>query len=239
VLWATAGVAGLATILGMAGNVQAETRVKGSIVEDTVWDIAGSPYIFEGHVVVEPGVTLTIGPGVETRGENAVTTGTGMYVNGGNINILGKRGSRVTFRNSFLNMLNYSTAHISGTDFTGTTGVTFDYSRGTITSSTFRKGKYGIYGKDSIISIGGSRIEGNEHGVITLGSGAPSRILEYYYSDKGGAPQVYPSFSVYPTAVNISQSVISGNIWDVRNAGSSSLTIQAADNWWSDWSWGG
>lgn len=43
------------------------TKVLGSIVTETTWDFARSPYIVTGDVIVERGVTLTIEPRVEVR----------------------------------------------------------------------------------------------------------------------------------------------------------------------------
>ncbi|MBX2998122.1 MAG: Ig-like domain-containing protein [Caldilineaceae bacterium] len=39
----------------------------GSITANTTWTAAGSPYIVTGNLAIEPGVTLTIDPGVEVR----------------------------------------------------------------------------------------------------------------------------------------------------------------------------
>jgi hypothetical protein len=51
----------------LIGNVQAfaQTNVSGGIYQNTNWTISGSPYIINGPVVVFPGNTLTIEPGVE------------------------------------------------------------------------------------------------------------------------------------------------------------------------------
>ena len=44
------------------------TSVDGTIISDTVWTPAGSPYVLSDHVVITAGVTLTITPGVEVQG---------------------------------------------------------------------------------------------------------------------------------------------------------------------------
>jgi hypothetical protein len=46
------------------------TAVGGPIFEDTVWDVAGSPCVMIDVVHVEPGVTLTIEPGVTIMGSS-------------------------------------------------------------------------------------------------------------------------------------------------------------------------
>jgi len=54
----------LALCILLADFVKAETHISGSISEDQVWTLAGSPYILQGSVSVLDNVTLTIEPGV-------------------------------------------------------------------------------------------------------------------------------------------------------------------------------
>lgn len=48
----------------------AQTNVSGGIYQNATWSLAGSPYIVNGPIVVFPGVTLNIQPGVEIRINN-------------------------------------------------------------------------------------------------------------------------------------------------------------------------
>lgn len=50
--------------LVLVSNVDASTSIVGIINSDTTWTKAGSPYVLEGPVAVNKGVTLTIQPGV-------------------------------------------------------------------------------------------------------------------------------------------------------------------------------
>ncbi len=78
---------------------QAQTVFSGGIYANTTWSVANSPYIINGNVVVFPGVTLTIEPGVEVRIEespSAVSTYT--IETRGTINMVGDPGSLITFR---------------------------------------------------------------------------------------------------------------------------------------------
>jgi hypothetical protein len=54
-------------------NLFAQTIVSGGIYQNTSWTIAGSPYIVSGSIVVFPGNTLNIEPGVEIRIDNQVS----------------------------------------------------------------------------------------------------------------------------------------------------------------------
>jgi parallel beta-helix repeat protein len=62
-------IGGFVGIFSTIGIVEAPgpTFVSGSIMVDTIWILADSPYIVTGDVTVEPGATLTIEPGVDVR----------------------------------------------------------------------------------------------------------------------------------------------------------------------------
>ena len=48
-------------------SATAQTNVSGGIYANTTWTLANSPYIVTDTVVVFPGVTLTIQPGVTVK----------------------------------------------------------------------------------------------------------------------------------------------------------------------------
>ena len=56
----------------IAFNLFSQTSVSGGIYQNTTWTTAGSPYIVTGSIVVFPGNTLTIQPGVEIKIDNQV-----------------------------------------------------------------------------------------------------------------------------------------------------------------------
>jgi hypothetical protein len=69
-------------------SMQAQTNVSGGIYQNATWSLAGSPYIVNGPVVVFPGVTLYIQPGVEIRINNQ--TSSNIYIETrGTINCVG------------------------------------------------------------------------------------------------------------------------------------------------------
>ncbi|MEY4659134.1 MAG: hypothetical protein RJB36_900, partial [Bacteroidota bacterium] len=68
--------------------LQAQTNVSGGIYQNATWTLASSPYIVNGPVVVFPGVTLNIQPGVKIRINNQ--TSSEIYIETrGTINCIG------------------------------------------------------------------------------------------------------------------------------------------------------
>ncbi|MFZ9155370.1 MAG: hypothetical protein ACO22A_03380, partial [Schleiferiaceae bacterium] len=61
----------LATLgLIAATALSAQTNVQGGIYSNTTWTLANSPYVMTGSIVVFPGKTLTIQPGVVVKVQN-------------------------------------------------------------------------------------------------------------------------------------------------------------------------
>ncbi|NDB35606.1 MAG: hypothetical protein EB023_09765 [Flavobacteriia bacterium] len=60
----------------------AQTTVSGGIYNNTTWNLAGSPYLVTGSIVVFPNRTLTIEPGVEVivTADNTFNTGNFIYL---------------------------------------------------------------------------------------------------------------------------------------------------------------
>jgi hypothetical protein len=79
----------LSLILGFGAYTSfAQTAVSGGIYQNTNWTLAGSPYIVNSSIVVFPGKTLNIEPGVEIRINNQ--TSSNIYIETrGTINCVG------------------------------------------------------------------------------------------------------------------------------------------------------
>ena len=78
--------------ISAAASPRADTVVSGTIGVDTTWNLAGSPYIVTSSITVNPGVTLTIDPGVIIK----FTGAQGLIVQG-NLDSNGAAGSPVVF----------------------------------------------------------------------------------------------------------------------------------------------
>jgi hypothetical protein len=74
--------------LCLVSNLFGQTQVSGGIYQNTTWTLSGSPYIVDGSIVVFPGTTLNIQPGVEIRINNQ--TNNNIYIETrGTINCIG------------------------------------------------------------------------------------------------------------------------------------------------------
>ncbi|MBK9103803.1 MAG: hypothetical protein IPL92_04375 [Saprospiraceae bacterium] len=76
-----------------------QTMVSGGIYDNTTWTLANSPYLMTGSIVVFPGVTLTIEPGVEVRVKEYGLSESQYYLETrGTINMVGQPAAPITFR---------------------------------------------------------------------------------------------------------------------------------------------
>jgi hypothetical protein len=82
-----------AAALATPGTGAAVTYVSGTVSVNTTWTLAGSPYVASGNVTVNPGVTLTLEPGVVVKLSGTTRT---IFVNGV-LNAIGTGTSPITF----------------------------------------------------------------------------------------------------------------------------------------------
>lgn len=84
----------------LLSSLQAQTIVSGGIYQNATWFLAGSPYVVNGPIVVFPGVTLNIQPGVEIRINNQ--TSSNIYIETrGTINCVGTDAQPIKIRTLF------------------------------------------------------------------------------------------------------------------------------------------
>jgi len=84
-------------------GVYSQTQVSGGIYQNTTWTAAASPYVVTGSIVVFPGKTLTIEPGVEVifTADNTFNTGNFQYLEvRGNLIAVGTDANPILFTSS-------------------------------------------------------------------------------------------------------------------------------------------
>ncbi|MGP1347821.1 MAG: right-handed parallel beta-helix repeat-containing protein [Phycisphaerales bacterium] len=78
--------AALFIVISIQPVVMGTTIVSTNVTSDTTWDVAGSPYVLAGGIVVTNNSTLTIAPGVQVLGQAdsslRVDTGSALMANG-------------------------------------------------------------------------------------------------------------------------------------------------------------
>ncbi len=91
-------------------TIYSQTNVSGGIYTNTVWTLANSPYIMTGSVVIFPGKTLTIEPGVEVRVQgNDPNTGLQLYLEvRGTLNATGTAAAPILFISDIPNETYYT-----------------------------------------------------------------------------------------------------------------------------------
>jgi hypothetical protein len=113
----------------------AQTSVQGGIYNNTTWTLANSPYILTGSVVVFPGKTLTIEPGVEVRvtADNTFNTGNMLYLEvRGTLVAEGTLNSPIKFTSTQANPSSYNWL---GIKILGSQGGTFSMDNFALTNS--------------------------------------------------------------------------------------------------------
>lgn len=98
--------------LALSGSLFAQTTVSGGIYQNTTWSAAGSPYLMTGSMVVFPGVTLTIEPGVEVRvtPDYSFNTGNLRYLEvRGTLVAVGTDAAPITFKTTDTSILGQQT----------------------------------------------------------------------------------------------------------------------------------
>ena len=113
-------------VLGLVLNFYSQTSVSGGIYQNTTWDLAGSPYLVTSSIVVFPGKTLTIEPGVQVlvTPDYSFNTGNLRYIEiRGNLVAIGTPNNPITFKSSANETLGTHTW--MGINIKGSQGATF------------------------------------------------------------------------------------------------------------------
>lgn len=229
---------GLLAFTGMMHVAHAETVISGetlNIGTDTVWDIAGSPYILEQDVMLYGGATLIVEPGVEIRGTGNRASDF-LVLNNSTLLVQGTPESRVSMHG--LNDIYVSTGGtvvLEYTDVSDTNkGLRLDRSRAIIASSTISGADlYGIQIRSSGLSMWGSTVTNNYQGIHIDRSPGPFQALgDFNDPETGGIGNALDDVPIGYTQVTITNSIIENNSF----SGAESLDwlggVDMTNNWW-------
>jgi parallel beta-helix repeat protein len=130
------------------------TYVEGTITQDTDWTLVDSPFIVSNNVIVNPGVTLTIEPGVQVRfGENFSITVNGRIVADGT----GDRMIRFTSDSLNASTSDWGTILINGTQQSSITHCVIEY------------GADGVTLESGSLNLGNNFVRFNSNGITVTG----------------------------------------------------------------------
>jgi len=224
------------------------TNVSGHISTNTTWTLANSPYVLTADVIVDPGVTLTVQPGVVVQGASnaellvqghleAVGTAAqpitftstndsgpgqwqGLVFNGGSGNL---EHVVVRYGASSNNSLKYK----SNVTIIGVTKAV-RIASSSILSGSYGGGlgDYGLYIKDSQVTITNTRIAGNgsdtnvDYGLYATGN-CTLTITGNTFADNGG----YPVRVEADDLQSVSGNTFSSNGYDRVRVGGGSVVV--------------
>lgn len=190
------------------------TYVEGTITQDTVWTLVDSPFIVSDNIVVNPGATLTIEPGVQVRfGDNFSIT-----VNGG-IVADGTNDRMVEFTSDDANASTgaWGTIQISGTLQSSITNCIVEYGQSGITlesgslnlqNDSVRYNLNGTVVKGGSITIENDEISNNTMDGINIAGGTQVTVQNNAISSNGNGIDLTADLT---GNINIAQNNISLN----------------------------
>jgi hypothetical protein len=131
------------SVLLLVNQVFAQTNFQGGIYNNTTWTEANSPYHITGNVVIFPGKTLTIEPGVQVIVDADLTFNMGNYISlevRGNLIAQGTINAPIIFTSTDI----FSGSNWLGINVKKTQGATISMNSFQLTNSY-----YGIYADDA------------------------------------------------------------------------------------------
>ena len=191
-------------LVGIQTNF-AQTTVSGGIYSSTTWTVANSPYLITGPIVVFPGNTLTIEPGVTIKVQANINQTTGISDNyleiRGNLVAIGTPNAPIIFTTDSLNSPNYVPVY---TPYEQWYGIIIKSIQGATASFNYVTIDHSAYGIDNqndssplLLSLKGCTFSNNTWGINMSGTLEldSCSFINNYYTLKGD-----PAFSL--TAVN-------------------------------------
>lgn len=187
-------------ILVFSPQAFAQTNVSGTISQNTTWTLApmppnnGSPYIVIGNITVNPGVTLTIEPGVEVKfaGNYSLTVN-------GTLSAAGTSSQNIRFTS---NQTTPATGDWVGIRFLGSGTGTAQY-------SIIEYADKGLYLETATASITNNTIRNNNNAVYVKGSSSSVTNNTISNNTEYAAVIEYPTGTI--TSPDFNSNTYSGN----------------------------
>jgi|GEM_PF-457927 len=238
----TASMCGMLSI-GVS-SVHAETHITdGFLLEDTVWNASGSPYLIGADVSVPYGRSLTIGPGVVVTSDPDLGWEPNIYANGPVI-MNGDPKAEISISGLYGLTIDHSTTTIRYARLSVSDGLSFISSYGSISSSTITGAKRGIHSILSNINITASYIKGNDYGVVVepvapifqVRRDSKQKYLaddddtSSYGTGSNGTGGVGNALEDIPMVVISYSSLVENRYATIKNTDTG--IVQATQNWW-------
>jgi len=241
------GIVGFLTFTSMITVAHAETIVTDGFLQgDTVWDKAHSPYILNDVVTVPSGIKLIIKPGVEVRADPVSDYQPYIYV-AGTLLIQGSVEEPVQIGDIWGINVDYGSAYISNTTLAMRSSLRFVGAEGHIFTSTISNSvgdihSDGIYSENSLVTIQGSKIEGNINGIVVkepvgvfqMRKDTPSILGSVQNTlEKIGLIKIAQAATLNSPKVSITDSsLLNNNQAAIFN--DTAIDVQADHNWWGN-----
>ncbi len=167
------------------------TYIEGTITHDTDWTLVDSPFIVSNNVTVNPGVTLTVEPGVQVRfGDNFWITVNGKIIADGTDD------RKILFTSDNLNASvgSWGTILISGTQQSsithciieyGTNGITLEGGSLNLQNNLVRSNQNGIMVNGGSIIVENNEITNNTLNGINIAGGSQVTVENNVISSNG------------------------------------------------------
>ncbi|MBX7243104.1 MAG: T9SS type A sorting domain-containing protein [Bacteroidia bacterium] len=229
----------------MLNLVNAQTPVSGGIYNSTSWTLAGSPYLITGPIVVFPGKTLTIEPGVIVKVQANTDTITGISQNyleiRGNLVAVGTPSAPIVFTTDSVNSPNFIPVY---TPYEQWNGIRIKTEQGATASFDYFTLDHSGYGIDNLndsasgtISINHCTFSNNTWGLNMFGNIVIDSciFINNYYPLKGDPinslnatncvfSQNHAAISYYGGGSNFTNCIFDDNEYAIQNSAGGTLS---------------